>query len=331
MNIHLGDLTMNRYDSEMYDYSMSGKQPIFAASYISERMKVFFKIIIYLSLIFLVVYLYRFNYLDFHNLDLDPIFLIAATVFLWAGFLMSTQSWWKALKVHNINVSHKTALVSHGLSVFAKYIPGKVWVILGRASFVAQGKRNMRDASYISLKEQLIYVWLGLLIGIGPILYYYPLNSFVLLVVLLTVFFSFFLYSNAFHRLVVRLISIVIKKDLDVPLVTVREVLPLILYVLSYWLLWMIAFYLFVYAFKVDFSISIIFSWPLGISLGVLALITPGGIGVREGIMTGFMVMTGMAIETATTISVLSRLWFISGEIFLFLLSLVLNRFRIRP
>ena len=294
-------------------------------------MKVFFKVLIYLSLIFLVAYLYRFDYLDVRGLEMDPGFLLLSTFFLWAGFFMSTQSWWKALKVHDIIVTPKIAIISHGLSVFAKYIPGKVWVILGRASFISSNKVVMRNASYISLKEQLIYVWLGLFIGIGPLLYYYPLNGFVLLVLVLTLFFSFFLYSKAFHRLVIRLLSFLIRRGLDVPLVTFREVAPLILYVLSYWLLWMIAFYFFVYAFKIDFSISIIFAWPLGISLGVLALITPGGIGVREGIMTGFMILTGMAIETATTIAILSRLWFISGEIFIFFLSLGLNKFRLRP
>ena len=310
---------------------ITGKQIIFTAAKRSKPMKVFFRILIYLSILFLVVYLYRFDYLDLHGLNLDLTLLIPATIFLWAGFLMSTQSWWKALKVHSINVTHRTALVSHGLSVFAKYIPGKVWVILGRASFVAQDKSVMRRASYISLKEQLIYVWLGLFIGIGPMLYYYPLNGFVLLVLVLTIFFSFFLYSKTFHRLVIRLISMIVRKELDVPLVTFREVAPLILYVLAYWFLWMLAFYFFVLAFKVDFPISIIFAWPLGISLGVLALITPGGIGVREGIMTGFMVLTGMAIETATTIAVLSRLWFISGEVFIFFLSLGLNKLRLRP
>ena len=198
-------------------------------------MKIFFKVLIYLSLLFLVVYLYRFNYLDVHGLDMDPGFLIVSTLFLWTGFLMSTQSWWKALKVHEIEVTHTVALISHGLSVFAKYIPGKVWAILGRASFVSTNKAIMRNASYISLKEQLIYVWLGLLIGIGPLLYYYPLNGFVLLVLGLTLFFTFFLYSKAFHRLVIRLISMIIRKELDVPLVSLREVSPLILYVLSYW------------------------------------------------------------------------------------------------
>ena len=92
----------------------------------------------------------------------------------------------------------------------------------------------------------------------------------------------------------------------------------------------MLAFYLFVMAFHFEFSIAVIFSWPLSISLGVLSLITPGGIGVREGIMTGFMVLTGMPLEEATTIAVISRLWFITGEVFIFLLSLVLNKFSLR-
>jgi uncharacterized membrane protein YbhN (UPF0104 family) len=294
-------------------------------------MKVFFKILTYLSLAFLVYYLYRFDYLVVREISVSWGWLVPATLLLWAGFVVSTLSWWKALGIHSIRVSKKLSLVSHGLSVFAKYIPGKVWVILGRASFVSLEKHSMRDASYISLKEQLVYVWLGLLIGIGPILYYYPLNSFVLLVVLLTVFFSFFLYSRAFHGFIIRMLSKILKRELDVPLVSFREVMPLIIYVLGYWMLWMAAFYFFVVSFEIDFPFSIVFSWPLGISLGVLALITPGGIGVREGIMTGFMVLTGMAVEVATTISVLSRLWFITGEIFIFLLSLVLNNFRLKP
>ncbi|RLD40009.1 MAG: hypothetical protein DRJ15_05125 [Bacteroidetes bacterium] len=293
-------------------------------------MKLLFRILIYLSLAFLVYYLYKFDYLTVSNLDLNLVYLIPATLLLWAGFVMSTVSWWKALDIHGIHVSKRLSLVSHGLSIFAKYIPGKVWVILGRASFVSMDRYSVRDASYISLKEQLIYVWLGLVIGIGPMLYFYTFNSFVILVLLLSVFFTFFLYSKSFHRFVIQMLSKVIRKKLDVPLVTIREVIPLVMYVLSYWVLWMIAFYFFVLSFDLDFSIIVVFCWPLSISLGVLALITPGGIGVREGIMTGFMVMTGMPLETATTIAVLSRLWFITGEIFIFLLSLVLNKFSLR-
>jgi hypothetical protein len=42
--------------------------------------------------------------------------------------------------------------------------------------------------------------------------------------------------------------------------------------------------------------------------------------------MTGFMVLSGIPVEIATTISVISRLWFISGEVFIFILALSVNK-----
>ena len=293
-------------------------------------MKILFRVLIYLSLAFLVWYLYRFDYLSLKGMPVRYAVLIPATLLLWAGFLMSSFSWWKALGIHHIRIPVRVAVISHGLSVFAKYIPGKVWVILGRASFISEGKQSMRTASFVSLKEQLIYIWLGLLLGAGPMLYYYPFNSFVMMVLAIAVFFTFFLFSSGFHRLVVKVFSRLFRRDLSVPLVKPAEVLPLLLYILAYWLLWMLAFYFFVMAFGIDFSFAVVFSWPLGISLGVLALITPGGIGVREGIMTGFMVLTGMSLDDATTIAIISRLWFITGEVFIFLLSLALNKFSLK-
>ncbi len=293
-------------------------------------MKILYKLLVYCSIIFLVIYLYKYDYFHIRGLHFRYHYLIAAVIFLWAGFLLSAVSWWNALKVHGIHVKVKLAIISHGLSIFTKYIPGKIWVILGRASFVSQSGSSMKAGSYISLKEQLIYIWVGLLIGIGPLLYYYPFNGFVILVLLITLFFTVFLYSKKFHKLLINILQRIIRKEIDVPLVSFREVLPVIVYILFYWSAWLVAFYFFLMSFDIEFGIGAVFCWPLSISLGVLALISPGGLGVREGIMTGFMVLTGIALETATTIAIISRLWFITGEVFIFFLSWSMNRFRLK-
>ncbi len=60
-------------------------------------------------------------------------------------------------------------------------------------------------------------------------------------------------------------------------------------------------------------------------SFGVLAIILPGGLGVREGIIVAYLTLAGLDVETATTISFMNRLWFISGEVFIFLLSSILR------
>ncbi|MEZ5196557.1 MAG: hypothetical protein R2764_09195, partial [Bacteroidales bacterium] len=67
------------------------------------------------------------------------------------------------------------------------------------------------------------------------------------------------------------------------------------------------------------------FAFPLSVTIGLLAIIFPGGLGVREGILVGYMVLTGMPIQIATVITLYARLWFISGEIFIFLLALGLR------
>lgn len=293
-------------------------------------MRKLFKYIIYLSLIFLIYYLYKFDYLIFNDFVIDKFYMFLATLFLWGGFFFSGLSWWNALRVHKINVPKKKVIISHGLSIFAKYIPGKVWTILGRASFISSDDFLTHKTTFISFKEQLLYLWFGLIIGIIPLVYYYPLNAKVIFVLLITFIITFFLFSPKCHDILIKIANRIFKKEFDIPVISYREMISMILWVMLYWLLWLIAFYLFVLSFQKDSPIQAVFCWPLGITIGLLSIIIPGGIGVREGVMIGFMVLTGIKLEAATTIAVSSRLWFISGEFFIFFLSLFMNRFRLK-
>jgi glycosyltransferase 2 family protein len=288
--------------------------------------KFFFNILLYLSIIFLVWFLYRFDYLKVKGLHFNYIYLAVSLLFLWAGFYLSTLSWHYILKKHQIPVSRKLALTSHGMSVFAKYIPGKIWVILGRASKVSAGKFSLKMTSYASLKEQLLYIWLGLLLSAIPL---YILRGFDIYsgsVLLLFIFMSFLNFSDKFRIIIIWGVKKLFKKELEIPHISFKDSFFILLYISAYWFAWIIAFYLFSLSVYPETSLYIGFIFPLSVTTGILAIFTPGGIGVREGIMTGFMVLSGIPIEIATTISVISRLWFISGEVFIFLLALTVNK-----
>jgi uncharacterized membrane protein YbhN (UPF0104 family) len=69
----------------------------------------------------------------------------------------------------------------------------------------------------------------------------------------------------------------------------------------------------------------IAFAFGLAGSIGIMAVFAPGGLGVREGILTGFLTLAGVDLPVATTIAVTSRLWFLAGELFIFLLAVVLR------
>jgi uncharacterized membrane protein YbhN (UPF0104 family) len=212
------------------------------------------------------------------------------------------------------------------MSIFAKYIPGKIWVILGRASKVAEGKYSLKTTSYASLKEQLLYIWAGLLLSAVPLFIYRGVDLYSLGVVILFIFMCFINFSDQFRLIVIRVIKKVFKKDIEIPHISFKESLNILFFITCYWVAWIIAFYLFSLSVYPETSVNIGFIFPLSVTLGLLAVIMPGGIGVREGILTGFMVLSGIPLEIATTISVISRLWFISGEVFIFLLALFVNK-----
>lgn len=287
--------------------------------------KFFFNILLYISLIFLVVYLYRYNYVDIKGISFNIPLLIVSTIFLWLGFLLSSLGWHRALAVHGINISRKEAVISHGMSVFSKFIPGKIWVILGRASKVSLNKHSMETASFASLKEQLVYLWLGLLQSI--ILVAGPMRSMgsVSLLAALLVGLSAFIFSDWFRRLTSHLYFKILKKELSIPPIAKGEILKLLATISLYWICWDIAFLLFVKSIFPEAPAITAFIFPMSVTMGVLALFTPGGLGVREGLITLGLVSLGLPLEIAAAASIAARLWFTTGELFIFTFAFLLN------
>jgi len=245
---------------------------------------------------------------------------------LWAGALISSISWWNALRKHQVSIDWRNGTISHGLSIFAKYIPGKIWVILGRAYYISTGGFSLKITSLASVQEQLIYVFVGLLISVVPMIFFDGLSSYVIWVLIILVGFSLFIFTDWFHKLVVLLVKKIIKKEMDLPVLGLKENASIMLFCLVYWIFWLFAFYFFVYSIIGQPPIAVMFAFPLSVTLGLLAFIVPGGLGVREGIMTAYLTILGIPVETAVTISVIARLWFITGEIFMFLIALFLQK-----
>ncbi len=282
-------------------------------------MKRIFNIFLFLSFVFLFIYLVRQDFII--PVVEYPTFLVFSFVCLFGGFYVSTFSWNIALKSHGFKHKGSEALVSHGLSVFAKYIPGKIWVILGRAGYLSDGKSDLKKRSYISLKEQLIYMWAGFLVSSIPTIIFYGFQWISILVLVIIAGLTLFLFFKKIHRWILKILGRIVKKELEIPLVNFRQSIPMIGAVLLIWLCWTAGFFLFMLAFSEEITPIMMFAFPLSVCFGLIALILPGGIGLREGIIIGYLTLAGLDVESATTISFVNRLWFISGELFIFLLA----------
>lgn len=285
-----------------------------------------FKILLYCCVFIAGYYLYQFDYLVFNTIKFDFLNLSISIIFLFLGFFFSAISWQKILSIHNIKTNNKLAVYSHGISVFAKYIPGKIWVILGRASIVSEKGSSLALLSTISLKEQLIYLFIGLIIS-SIILPFLNINLIIIIIVIASaVSLAFFLFSKIIHDKIAGLMNKIFKKTINIPYIKFSEYLKSYFYILLYWSLWSVGFYFFAKSIQSDISLVATFFFPVSVSYGLLAIFLPGGIGVRESIIAFLLTKIGIEPTLAVSISVIQRLWFILGEIFIFSLGLILKQ-----
>ncbi len=275
--------------------------------------------LVYLSLIFAAIVLYRFDYLQVPAIASYTI-LLATLPLLVAGFLALVASWNVLLATSGCPVRFSEGLAALGLSVLGNYVPGKVWLIVGRAGYVAARRGYpLAKMSVLSLHAQLVSLWSGLLLGalaafaVGGVRLWGPLMLVLWLGLTLTVF------SRSVHGLVAALIAKVAARHVSIPLLSFASVARAVGWAMLAWLVWSAAFYLFLLALDVG-GISPLdgLAFPLAATLGVVAVIAPGGLGAREGVLVAYLVLAGQSVAEATTVAVAARLWFLAGELALF-------------
>lgn len=287
-------------------------------------------LLIYLSLAFVAVRLYQANYLS-----IPQIYclggLLASFAFLFIGMVANAFTWRAALAQNNLTISYRHALVSVGLCIFTKYIPGKILMILGRAEYVSQKyQRPLKFTSAVSLQAQILSLWVGILLGCAGLSLFVDIvsNQWFALSFLLFVALSAFVFLPIVKIVTERTYTITTKKKITIPHLRARSVLASLPWFFTNWLAWCVAFYLLTISLSpLQFSIPIGsgLSFALAGAVGILAIMAPGGIGVREAVLTYCLTLAGLELVEATTIAVASRLWFLIGEGFLFAVALLLN------
>ena len=290
-------------------------------------MKNWFRYIFYASLIFLVIALIRADYLVLPTI-FKPVRLVLSMVLLFAGFLLNALGWPRLLRHTPYRVGDGEGMASHGLAIFGKYIPGKFWVIMGRAEYLSlHSGQSRKDLASLSLDAQFIALWTALLLGSIGMLSVRGGGLYGMAVLLLFVLLSLVIFTPLFHRLAEWILSKILRKQVQVPRLSLDKVIRAMLWYLLSWGSWSAAFW-FLAASLVEgaLPLSTAFAFALGGSLGILSVFAPGGLGVREGVLTAYLTLVGLSLPEATTIAVASRLWFLAGEVFIFLAALFLDR-----
>jgi len=231
-----------------------------------------------------------------------------------------------ALRLHGVNLNFKQAFVSQGIPVFTKYIPGRVWTILGRAALIKDDKHSIKILSFISFKEQLIYLCLGTLISIYPIIHTDKIKEYSIVIIVLSILMFFILFSRKLQEWFEAIWFKLFKKKIHLPKISVKEFIQLSFVIIIWWLLWSAGFYFLLKAVLNTVPVYFAFAFPLSVVIGLVSIIFPGGIGIREGMIIFFLVSNGISTEISILVSVLARIWFILAEVILVITAMAFKK-----
>jgi len=284
------------------------------------------KILLYVSLIAICFFLVNHHYLTIPSIHSYTL-LGLSVLLLFTSFLVENLGWKLIVTNAGLPVSYKLAVRSAGLYVFTKYIPGKLWVILGRASYLSERlPATTKYLSALSILLQVISLGVGTLIGlVAPLLL--KQAGWILVHVVIALLIAVVLAWTGVLKSMIEFVFKKLRIEFEIPSISRRGYLILVLNSLVFWFCLCSGFYLMAQSFSAEpIGMASAFSFAFSCTIGIVALFAPGGIGVREGILAGYLTLTGLPLELATQIAIGSRLWFMCGELFIFLVALVIRR-----
>lgn len=274
-----------------------------------------------------VVFAYLFRFLYHHwgevaafDFSFNYFYLALSVGVLLLFFFLRVYCFKVILCKMKISLSLRKCVKVSFLSMMGKYLPGKVWMVLGKVYLSAKEGVPRAEA----FASTVIEIPLEIVASIFFFFFFLfslveaPLLSPRVLVLLGVVLVAgmVFLYPPLFYKLV-NTILYRLKKETVPETVTYGDILQLFLLYNGIVLVQGIAFYFFVNALlpvPLDSLLVLTGSLALAGALGTLSFFAPSGLGVREGILALLLANTVVA-PIAVLISILARLWVTLTEV----------------
>jgi len=246
-------------------------------------------------------------------------FLLAGSMLLnWCGFLSVIAVWMFLLGSYGERLSPGHAYRIYFRSNLGKYLPGKVWQLAGMVFLCSEIGIPARKSLAASLYNTGIAVLTGLAIFLitipvsmtGPVVGRHWQYVFAAVMLL------FVLYPDILTKVLNFGLRALGREKITEGIGRKTLILSILFYSLS-WSIFGWSFHTFLAFLGSSGGPGIIETTGIlagSVTIGFLAFFSPGGIGVREGVMV-FFLKGYFPLKTAVFISVCARLWITSVEV----------------
>ncbi|TDI74472.1 MAG: hypothetical protein E2O82_03940 [Betaproteobacteria bacterium] len=259
-----------------------------------------------------------FSDLDISSVIGNRLLPMAVLVQIVASFLFVLA--WKILLSNQagLNLGYLETTSHIGVTLLAKYIPGKIWGLVGRGYLLKAHNINFKTSANLLLLDQVLTFSSGLATSILFLsLLYLEIWT---LSILFIVIFSLRMLLKMYKRITTLLLDLIhraLRQQFDeIDQVQADIINPNAFYsvfclYLIHWCATALALSLFIYPLIADnyltCTLLIIAAIPAAMLSGFIALWAPGGIGVREVVIVAILSLQ-LPLEAATFIAIAYRL-----------------------
>lgn len=230
-------------------------------------------------------------------------------------FIADAAGWNLILHSLNQRLPWQKAIYIWFYSSLSRYIPGIIWPYLSRIQMCSEQGISKTVTTTSMILENLLLASSSIVLSSPLLLLYLELESFQLFGVMLLVpallLIMLFLLKNTTqiasnNRYLLPLRSFELKK-----------LFPLALFYVTFWLVFGYCFLLMcesIVTIDPNKRLLVALSFPVSFAVGFIVSISPGGLGIREGVMYTLLLPL-LGSTNAALIAVFSRLWLITMEV----------------
>jgi len=240
--------------------------------------------------------------------------LLMSILILAIQIFFSAVLWSIILKNFDTKVRFSDCMVAYNLSLLAKYLPGGIWNHVGRVVYLQRKGVSLAVTSSSIIYEFLFLTVTSATIG-GFLLLEYSVRNAWIIVLIVMAMLLFICWPNVVIDSMNKILVLFRRRKISERLSRKNSLIIFLLFILS-WAIYGLAFLVLIKAMNFEYSENFLHLVAIlaGSWLAGYISPTPGGIGVREGLMAYFFERTSIAFFSSF-ISFFSRVWFICAEI----------------
>ncbi|HAJ76136.1 MAG: lysylphosphatidylglycerol synthase transmembrane domain-containing protein [Gammaproteobacteria bacterium] len=252
------------------------------------------------------------------GLILESELLLPAVLLQIISIMLFIQAWKFLLSMDTrIRFSFLECTSHIGVTLMGKYIPGKIWGLVGRSYLLTRRGHSKSDAVNLLVADQFLTFYSGIAVGTIVLLAYFSGVTAIATLLVFVVCSPYIIksYDSIIQR-VFRWSKLFLKRlsaEIEPEVITIHRTffgISLLSYLIHWLLISLVLCLLFYPVIAFDLprnSLLIVAAIPLAMLSGFIALWAPGGVGVREAVIV-LILSLNLPVKIALSVAITYRL-----------------------